>query len=154
MKPAKQHVHYAEVSLGQMYEKGEGVAQNYTEAVKWFRNAGETGGDASGQTSLAWMYYKGEGVAQDYVKAAKWYRKAAEQGDAQAQTDLGIMYENGQGVPKDSVQAYLWVSLAAAQNNQDAITNLSSLETSMTPEQIAESKRRASDWKSTHGTNP
>ena len=33
----------SQFTLGGVYEKGDGVAQNYAEAVKWFKFAGEQG---------------------------------------------------------------------------------------------------------------
>ena len=56
-----------------MYENGQGVAQNYAEAVKWYRKAAEQG-YAEAQFNLGVMYETGEGVAQDYAEALKWYR--------------------------------------------------------------------------------
>ncbi len=62
-----------------MYDNGEGVPQDYAEAVKWYRLAAEQG-DASAQYNLGIMYINGKGVPQDYAEAVKWYRLAAEQG--------------------------------------------------------------------------
>ena len=67
---------------------GQGVKQDHTEAVKWYRKAAEQG-DANAQVNLGVCYDKGQGVKQDHDEAAKWYRKAAEQGDAQAKAYLG-----------------------------------------------------------------
>ena len=44
-----------------MYDKGEGVPQDYKEATKWYRLAAEQG-DASAQTKLGYMYDHGQGV--------------------------------------------------------------------------------------------
>ena len=82
-----------------MYENGVGVAQDNTEAVKWYRLAADQG-NADAQKAMGNMYNAGKGLLQDYAKAASWYRLASEQGNAQAQYNLGIMYENGLGVKK------------------------------------------------------
>jgi uncharacterized protein len=59
--------------------QGLGVAQNYAEAVRWYRAAAEQGlGQA--QVNLGVMYRQGLGVAQDNAEALRWYRAAAEQG--------------------------------------------------------------------------
>jgi uncharacterized protein len=60
-----------------MYFNGQGVRQNYAEAVKWYRKAAEQG-YAWAQYNLGFMYFHGQGVPQDYAEAAKWGRKAAE----------------------------------------------------------------------------
>ena len=41
----------AQYDLGLMYAKGQGVPQDYAEAVKWFRKAADQG-DASAQYNL------------------------------------------------------------------------------------------------------
>ncbi len=112
--------------LGAMYRKGEGVSQNYTKAVEWYRKAAEQG-YARAQTNLGWMYKNGYGVSKDYTKAIEWYRKAAEQGDATAQTNLGLMYKNGMGVRKNRSKAIEWFRKAANQEYADAIQLLKNL---------------------------
>ena len=61
----------AQAMLGEMYGNGEGVPQNYAEALKWFRKAADQG-DAQGQYDLGYSYDSGKGVPQDYAEAAKW----------------------------------------------------------------------------------
>ena len=55
-----------------MYVLGEGVPEDATEAVKWYRKAAERG-DISAQTNLGVMYAEGKGVPQDYGEAYAWY---------------------------------------------------------------------------------
>ena len=66
-----------------MYDQGEGVKQDYAEAVRWYRKAADQG-DADAQFCLGVMYYNGNGVKQDYAEAVRWYFKAAEQGHEEA----------------------------------------------------------------------
>ena len=74
---------FAQVMLGITYDNGDGVPQNYAEAVKWYRKAADQGlGEA--QHNLGVMYEDGEGVPQDYVQAHVWFNLAAAQGDANA----------------------------------------------------------------------
>jgi len=109
--------------LGFNYATGDGVPQDYAEAVKWFRKAADQG-NAVAQSNLGVMYDNGQGVAQDYAEAVKWFRKAADQGNAKAQTNLGVMYDNGRGVPQDYAEAVKWYRKAADQGNAVAQTNL------------------------------
>jgi TPR repeat protein len=104
---------------GLKYYKGEGVKQDYTEAIKWFRKAADQG-YAKAQLNIGWMYEKGEGVSQDYTEAMKWYRKAADQGDAEAQSNIGLMYEKGKGVTQDYAEAMKWYRKAADRGYQKA----------------------------------
>jgi uncharacterized protein len=113
----------AQYNLGAMYGNGQGVPQDYKEAVKWFRLAAEQG-FAIAQSNLGAMYEKGTGVPQDYKEAVKWYRLSAEQGFANAQHNLGVMYHTGQGVPQDYKEAVKWYRLSAEQGIADAQSNL------------------------------
>jgi len=136
----------AQVYLGLLYEKGNGVPQNDVQAVKWYRLAAKQG-DALGQWYLGEMYAEGRGVPQNNVQAVKWYRLAAEQGDQLGQWSLGEMYYEGRGVPQDYVIAHMWVNLAASQGVENAVKIRDKIATKMTPDQIAEAKRLAREWK-------
>ena len=150
LKAAEQGVADAQWLLGYMYQFGDGVPEDDTEAVKWFRKAAEQGYDAA-QYDLAGMYYAGRGVPKDKTEAVKWYRKAAEQGHAYAQNQLGAMYHDGDGVPKDDVEAYAWLSLSVAQTNGDEDMKeelgkgLPELKAALTPEQLAAAEKRAAE---------
>ncbi len=140
----------AQFTLGRMYGKGEGVAQDHEEAAKWSRKAAEQG-HAGGQNNLGVACQFGLGVPQDYEEAAKWYRKAAEQGNTNAQVNLGALYDKGEGMPQDYVEADMWLSLAASHSRAEHQEQLSiyreAIAAKMTPQQIAEAKRLAREWK-------
>ena len=139
-----------------MYYNGQGVPQDYVEAVKWFRKVAEQGTfrvdegsrayevrleQDGAQYNLSLMYYRGHGLLQDYVEAAKWFRKAAEQGRAQAQWYLGEMYAKGEGVTQDEVEGYAWFLLANVK--RQAGEKISALEEILTVEQMEKGKARA-----------
>ena len=88
-------------SSASRYREGQGVQQDYAEAVKWIRLVAHQG-DEQAQAQLGVMYEEGNSVPQDDAEAAKWYRRAAEQGNARAQLKLGAMYRLGQGVQQDA----------------------------------------------------
>ncbi len=116
----------AQCNLGYMYEKGNGVSEDYSEAVRWYREAAEQG-YATAQYNLGCMYYGGKGVSKDYTEAIRWFRMAAEQGNARAQYNLGMMYENGIGVSEDVNEAVRWYRKAGEQGiayAQDRLKNL------------------------------
>jgi TPR repeat protein len=122
-KAAEQGDAYAQSTLGFMFDKGQGVAQDYAQAVYWYRKAAEQG-YANAQYNLGVMFEKGHGVPQDYARAFYWYRKAAEQGDANAECNLSGMYQNGEGVLQDYGQAVFWDRKAAEKgvaNAQDSL---------------------------------
>jgi hypothetical protein len=77
----------AQYRIGEMYEKGQGVPQDYKTALMWYRLAAEQG-YAPAQYNLGLMYDKGQGVPQDDKTALKWYRLIAAQGYAIAQREV------------------------------------------------------------------
>ena len=77
----------AQTYLGYLYDTGQGVRQNDSEAVRWYRSAAAQG-EAHAQNNLGNMYRNGRGVAQSDKEAARWFRKAAGQGHADAQAAL------------------------------------------------------------------
>ena len=76
--------------LGQMYRQGWGVAQNYTEAVRWYRAAAEQG-DAVAQHNLGFMYREGLGVPQNFVKAHMWFNVSASNGGERASENRNLL---------------------------------------------------------------
>jgi uncharacterized protein len=82
----------AQHALAKMYENGEGVPRNSSEAAKWFLRAAEQG-HAGAQLFLGGMYASGDGVQRDYVQAYMWFSLslAAGQADFAAQGRSGVM---------------------------------------------------------------
>ena len=97
---AKEGDPQAQCYLGVCYQNGQGIEQNYQEAVRWFRRAADQN-DPVAQCYLGVCYWMGQGVPQEFGEAAKWLREAAEQNDPAAQFNLGTLYETGQGVPQN-----------------------------------------------------
>ena len=131
------------------YTEGQGVPQDYTQSVHWFRKAAEQG-DVFGQRNLGFGYTGGLGVEIDDAQAVQWFRKAAEQGNADAQNNLGIAYSTGQGVPQDYVEAHKWMNLAASHTSgadQKRFTDgRDGVAKNMTPDQLSEAQKRAREW--------
>ena len=113
-------------NLGVMYDVGQGVAQDFKEAVKWYRLAAEQG-YAGAQSDLGGMYANGQGVAQDFKEAVKWFRLAAEQGNTIARFNLGLCFTKGEGVEQDLKEAVKWFRLAAEQGDTDAQFSLGAM---------------------------
>jgi TPR repeat protein len=73
-----------------MYGNGDGVPEDYAEAVRWYRLAAEQG-DVNAQYNLGYMYGNGDGVPEDIVLAYMWWNLAAAQGDEVAQENKDII---------------------------------------------------------------
>jgi GAF domain/PilZ domain/Sel1 repeat len=69
-----------EYALGARYAFGDGVGQNYSEAVRWFFRAAEQGHVIS-QATLGAYYMAGRGVSMDLSKAYFWAYLARAGGD-------------------------------------------------------------------------
>ena len=95
----------AQDKLGMAYQNGNGVTQDYEQAIYWYRKSADQG-YADAQSNLGQMYENGIGVAQDYAQAVYWYHKAAEQeaasarnaaagqGNADTQDSLAVIFLN------------------------------------------------------------
>ena len=123
---AEQGYANAQSNLGVVFDRGQGVKQDYGEAVRWYRQAAEQG-YANAQSNLGVKFDEGLGVKQDYGEAVRWYRLAAEQGYADAQSNLGVAYCNGFGVEQDNGEAVRWFRKAAKQGRGQAQHNLGAM---------------------------
>jgi TPR repeat protein len=65
--------------LAKLYAEGEGVEQNWVEAVKWYRKAAEQGHDGA-QFKVGLSYQNGKGVPQSDTEAYVWLNISAENG--------------------------------------------------------------------------
>ena len=132
----------AQFWLGLMYDKGNGVPQNYKTAIKWYTYSANQG-DANAQNNLGQMYRLGEGTPVNYQTAVKWYRLAAEQGSDRSQFNLGISYLRGEGVIKDNVYAHMWANISASNGHEDAKRLRDFAEESMTSADISKAQNLA-----------
>jgi TPR repeat protein len=69
------------------YYFGEGVTQNYTEAVKWLSKAANQG-DEDAYYYLGICYEYGQGVDKDLIVAKRHYQQAADLGHEKAKNKL------------------------------------------------------------------
>jgi uncharacterized protein len=101
--------------LGSRYFDGRGVAQDYGQALIWYRKSADQG-YAPALNQLGYMHQHKFDLPRDYKHALNYYHLAANKGDAQAEYNLGVMYQSGQGVKHDDKQAFEWYRKAADQN--------------------------------------
>ena len=111
---AEQGDPHAQNALGLAYQAGQGVDQDYGEALAWFRRAAEQG-HAEAQWRLCEAYADGLGVERDRAEAKAWCLPAAEAGHVWAQERLGQLYDRGS--PPDYPQALEWYRRASEQGS-------------------------------------
>jgi TPR repeat protein len=80
----------SQMELGLRYARGEGVAKDQVEAVKWYRKAAEQN-DSDAQYNLGRCYVRGLGVAEDVVEGYKWLLLGARQGDEDAKKIMTVL---------------------------------------------------------------
>jgi TPR repeat protein len=157
----------AQRALAQCYSNGVGVVQDPQEAARWSLEADRSHGESDraylkmlksrAETGDASYEYMVAERTADPIEALNWYRKAADHGYDFAQEKLGNCYLRGDGVPMNYIEAYKWFSLACAQAKPMAAMSkwsLTVLEHSMTPAQIAEGQRLASEFKPRKAPEP
>ena len=158
LKAAKQGERRAQVSVAMIYSHGMpdgdsdrrnwprfGVRLDDAEALKWFRPAAEDG-HTMASYRLGVMFDRGLGTESDQAEAGRWYLKAADQDYPPAQIEIGRRYRDGHGVVTDLVRAHMWLSIAGKDELYAVEQELASVAKAMTPEQIAEAERLASEW--------
>nr|WP_314398773.1 tetratricopeptide repeat protein [uncultured Campylobacter sp.] len=107
--------------LGEIYEQGLGVKQDYKKAAEFYA-LGAKRDDLASQYRLGKLYEQGLGVAQSYQKAMSLYLKANGRFDhvtAPAFSAIGDLYANGLGVEKNQKEAQIWYEKAAKSLEND-----------------------------------
>jgi TPR repeat protein len=110
-------------ALANAYAGGQGVGQDFTEAIRLYQQAAARG-HAAAHFNLGLLHELGRGVTPDVAAAFEHYLKAAELGFPPAQFNVGNMYANGSGVPQDLFAALLWFRQAASRGVPEAQYNV------------------------------
>ena len=135
----------AQVYMGMLYAKGNGVSQDHKIAFEWFKEAANQG-FALGQYKLGNAFLQGLGVGTDLWAAVNWYKLAAENDFTSAQINLGIAYDVGAGVEPDPILAHMWFGIAASKGSRKARKFVTKIGRDMTLAQIDESIILIQDW--------
>jgi hypothetical protein len=77
----------AQLNVGILYDAGQGVPVDPSQAANWYRKSAEHG-HAAAQYNLGMMYAAGRGVAHDRAQARYWLKRAAGQGLQEARAML------------------------------------------------------------------
>ena len=108
--------------IGDMYEKGEDLAQDHNEEATWYRRAAEEGGDEA-QVKLASLLLK-KGTDKDSEEARHWCEQAAKHPNMLGAYCMGLLCERGVGGKQDPGQAAKWYSDAGALGHAGALLRL------------------------------
>ncbi len=81
----------------------------------------------------------------DYETALRELEPLAEQGNPDAQYNLGWMYYQGEGTAQDYVYAHMWLNICASEGDKNAVKNQERVAMKMTPLQLTNARRLASE---------
>ena len=104
----------AQAKYGGMLESGQGVAQNLSEAVEYYRRSAVQG-NKEGMVYYGRCLRYGKGCSQNIPEALSYFQKAVDQGDLDGMDELAKMYRYGIGVYRtEGKAAQLWKQAADA----------------------------------------
>jgi TPR repeat protein len=137
----------AQFLRGLSFAGGQGVPQDYAQAVQCYTEAAEQGHSLA-QLNLADLFAQSQGVMRDEAKALMWLAKAANSGNAAAQYRLGVQQHlacrarRAAAPVEGRIEALKWVRLSTAQGYRRAESACEFVALNMTREEVAESARR------------
>ena len=132
----------AQYRLGKLYERGEGVPTDLTQARQWTERAAAAG-NRRAMHDLGVYFARGEGAPQDEAAAFRWFRQAAELGVADSQYNLGVLYQQGRGVNANPSEAMFWFMVASRAGDEDAGARAQALQAQLQPIQVEQARARA-----------
>lgn len=148
----------AQRRLGDVYNEGTIVLQDYIEAHKWYNlaavnEAGEAG-DASRDTReardearYARNVLQGQMISRDIEEARRRFACTYEAGNATALYRLGRLYQLGAGLTQNNIEAYRFFLIAASKGSDEALGARDILAKKLKPAQIASGQAASRDWK-------
>ena len=123
-KSAEQNYAEGQCGLARCYQRGQGVEQNFSEAVKWYRKAAEQDNNTA-KLALFELYALGKGVEKSMKKAIDWLNKY-KWGDSSIESkgkelySIGYKFYYGLEVERSYDEAAMWWKMAADENYHDA----------------------------------
>ena len=102
----------AQYEIANSYMDGEGVPQDYQQAIEWYRRA-ESNGFAPASNALGVCYCRGMGVHSDLEKGFELQLKSAQNDCRIAQWNTAYNYFHGLGTLIDIKEGYNWMLKAA-----------------------------------------
>lgn len=99
----------AQINLGILYMRGQGVPRDLMNARAWLEKAAASGDPQALYTLGRAMDEGSDRTPPDPVRAADLYRRAAEKGHAQAGLRYGLALSEGVGIKRDLAAAQRWL---------------------------------------------
>ncbi len=109
----------ANFSIGWLFREGDGVEQDYEQALAYYKKAAELG-HAGAHESIGHFYAEGYGVERDFTEAFNWRRKGAELGSHTAMYGMAVQLFTSQGTPRDDAKMIELLTLLVAEAEGDS----------------------------------
>ncbi|GGA29473.1 tetratricopeptide repeat protein [Neptunicoccus cionae] len=113
----------AQLYLGQLFDEGTQVPQDFAQARQWYEQAA-TANLTEAQNKLGRLLGAGLGGPADLPRAFELVKQAAQDNTASHLYDLAQMYENGAGTAQDMTRAATLYEQAAKAGHPDAAVSL------------------------------
>jgi TPR repeat protein len=113
----------AQVNLGYMYARGQGVAVDQLAALRLYRLSAAQG-NSEGMNAVGYKYQFGTGVTANIQTAIDWYCRAIAKGNPRALNNLAIIHDRGIGVSRDTGTARELWRQSAERGHTNAAYNL------------------------------
>jgi uncharacterized protein len=113
----------AQVNLGYLYARGQGVMVDQLEALRLYRRAAAQG-SSEGMNAIGYKYQFGTGIPINMNLAVEWYCRAVAFGNPRGINNLANMLFAGRDVPRDIADARSLWEQAAALGHNNAMYNM------------------------------
>ncbi len=110
--------------IGDMYQRGDDLPQNSSEAIKWYRKAAENGAEAMQVKLASLLLLKGQSGTSNYAEALGLCERAATSHYAPGAACMGELYLGGLGIDQNFPMAAKWFGEAASSGNALAMLRL------------------------------
>ncbi|AYV80405.1 MAG: hypothetical protein Harvfovirus1_30 [Harvfovirus sp.] len=110
--------------LGDRYSCGNGVRQDYKEALVWYKKSDDVEQDDYVMLNIGDHYHWGMGVSKNETEAMSWYMRSAMLDNGTAMTRIADFYYFRYGVERDHKEALKWYNKAALQGNGFAMNSI------------------------------
>lgn len=128
-KAAEANLLPAQMSLSEMYAKGDGAPEDLAQSMFWtLKIAGNPASPVYWTNKAADTYFEGwKIIPQDYAQARQFYEQAAARNDAHALARLGKIYTEGLGVAADKKRGLEYLRKASSLGDKEADKLLSDM---------------------------
>lgn len=115
----------ASVRVAEMYQAGEELPKNDTNALKWYRKAADGGAPDAAVRVASILLAEGRNPSQaEYLEARKRCQDAADLRYSPGIYGMAVIYRRGLGVAKDPTEAAKWLTRAADLEHPKAVLQL------------------------------